>query len=517
MNDDRFTVLVVDDELPIRQELRLFAWEQHQAEWIGEAENGEEALRFCRCLAPDIVITDITMPVMNGLELFRSLKSEFPRIQVILLTCHSEFAYAKEAVKLGAVEYLVKVAMDDGDLAEALQRAKESAYREKSLRQSEAERLRRKRSEQLMVMTRQPADDGGLAAWLQAAFQSRFPLRLAALHAESRKESRLFVHQAIEESLTTLENLKPFSWFPADTGIYVLMFRAEEGDPPEVWREMETITEELYRSIDFRLPFLSDAYRLYGVISEPIRRSADFGAAYRGVCERPDAVFYDGTGRVFPMPSAGPASLDEHSANDMSDKLRGAQWDREQLAKVIRGDFIDWAMIGRFAPEELRVFVAERLRDWHREQAAQAGSGRKAPSRIADAGTLHELAEVFVHEIESYARIKKCRREIADAKAFIAGNLEKNITLSAVSREVGLSPNYLSRLFREETGISFNDFVTGTRIEKATELLRHTSLRVYEIAQQVGIPSYRYFSAVFREWTGTAPTELRLANHGDKG
>ncbi|MFC4808630.1 response regulator [Paenibacillus sp. GCM10023250] len=517
MNDDLLAVLVVDDELPIRQELRMFAWERHRAEWIGEAENGEDALRFCRCLAPDIVITDITMPVMNGLELFRRLKSEFPHIQVILLTCHSEFAFAQEAVKLGAVEYLVKVAMDDSDLAEALQRARERVHRERSLRQGEAERRRRKLSEQLLAMTRQTADDGELAAWLQAAFRIRYPLRIAALHAESGKESRLFVHQAVEESLAELERLKPFAWFPADRGIYVLLYRAEAGDPPELRREVEAMTEELYRSIESRLPFLSDAYRLYGVISEPIRQSAEFADRYRAVCERPDALFYDGTGRVFALPSAGSASLDERAASEMADKLRGAQWDRERLVKLIRGEFWHWAMSGRFAPEELRTFVAERLRERHREQVASGGGGRQAPSRIADAGTLHELAESFVQAIESSAGTKKCRREIAAAKAYIEGNLEKNITLSAVSREVGLSPNYLSRLFREETGVSFNDYVTGTRIGRATELLQHTSLRVYEIAQQVGIPSYRYFSAVFREWTGAAPTELRWAEQGRQG
>ncbi|MCQ6563973.1 response regulator transcription factor [Paenibacillus mendelii] len=512
MDDDLLTVLVVDDELPIRQELRLFSWEKHHAEWVGEAENGEEALRFCRCLTPDIVITDITMPVMNGLELFRSLKSEFPHVQVILLTCHSEFAYAKEAVKLGAVEYLVKVTMDDSDLAQAMQRAREIVYREKSLQRGEAERQRRKVTEHLMELTRQTAEDGELAAWLQASFRTKLPLQLAALHVESRKEGRLFVHQAFEDSLTTLEARMPFSWIPADSGIYVLVFRAEDGNPTEMRSEMQTITGELYHSLDRRLPFLSDAYRLYGVISEPIRRSADFMEMYRGVCERPDAVFYDSACRVFRMPSTGPASLDEQSAKEMSDKLSKAQWNREQLVKVIRDDFVHWAMNGRIVPEELRTFVADWLRGWHREQAAQGGNRRRASSRIANAGTINELAEAFVQEIESSVRIKKCRREIRDAKAFIEANLEKPITLNTVSREVGLSPHYLSRLFREETGVPFNDFVTGKRIRKATDLLQHTSLRVYEIAQQVGIPSYRYFSAIFREWTGAAPTELRMAD-----
>ncbi|MBM7567750.1 response regulator [Paenibacillus sacheonensis] len=517
MNDDRLTVLVVDDELPIRQELRLFSWEEHQFEWIGEAENGEEALRFCRSFVPDIVVTDITMPVMDGLALFRSLKAEFPHIQVILLTCHSDFAYAKEAIKLGAVEYLVKVTMDDRDLAQALHRAKEGVYREQSLQRGEAESRRWKTSERLLEVSRQAADDNELAIWLQDAFRTKLPLQLTALHVEASREGKLFVHHAVEDSLRSLEQVKSFSWIPADSGVYVLVFRGENGDLPELRSEMEWITNELYQSLDRRFAFLSDTYRLYSVLSEPIGNSAAFVEQYRVICRRPDTVFYESASRVIEMPLPDSSSLDEQSAADMSVKLNKAQWNREQLAALIRGGFAEWAISRAIVPEELRTFVSDWLRDWHREQAAQGVKGRKASSRINDAATLNELAEAFVQAIELPDRVKKCRKEITDAKAFIEENLDKPITLGSVSKEVGLSPHYLSRLFREETGIPFNDFVTGRRIEKATDLLQHTSLRVYEIAQQVGIPSYRYFSAIFREWTGAAPTDLRTADKEGKG
>ena len=517
MNDDRPTVLVVDDELPIRQELRLFAWEKHGTEWIGEAENGEEALRLCRSLAPDIVITDITMPVMNGLELFRSLKAELPHVQVILLTCHSDFAYAKEAVKLGAVEYLVKVAMDDRDLEAALRLATAAVHREKSLQLGAAERGRRLASERLLALSRRPHDAGELAAWLQAAFRTSLPLRLAALHAETTKEGRLIVHHALEDELNALERLKPFSWVPADNGVYVLAFRAGNGDSQAMRRELETLIEALYQALDRKLSFLSGACRLYGVIGEPIGRCEEFADRYRGACEKPDAAFYESACRVFEAPASESAALDEPGALEISAKLNKARWNRDQLAEAIRGDFVPWAAGRRCAPDELRMFVADWLRVWRREQAVQDAKARDASSRVAGALTLDELAEAFAQAIESPDRVRKCRREITDARAYIEANLEKPITLNAVSREVGLSPHYLSRLFREETGVPFNDFVTGKRIEKATALLLQTSLKVYEVAQQVGIPSYRYFAAVFREWTGAAPTELRTADQHGKG
>ncbi|SFS65268.1 response regulator [Paenibacillus sp. BC26] len=511
MNDDLLTVLIVDDELPIRQELRLFDWGNYAVEWVGEAENGEEALRFCRRHAPDIVITDITMPVMNGLELFRNLKKEFPHIQVILLTCHSDFAYAKEAVKLGAAEYLVKVTMEDSDLAQAIHRAKDGVYREKTLQRNETECHRWQTSEQLMTLTRQSADEGKLDAWLQASFQTTFPIQLAALHVETSKPGGLLVQHVCEEYLTSLERTRSFNWVPADSdsGICVLVFRMENGKLSGIQRELAEIIENLYQWIDRRLPFLSGAYRLFSVISESICRGAEFADRYRGVCEKPYLVFYDGEGRVFETPITGPASFEEQSANEITAMLHKSQWNRELLTAVIRGEFVQWALNSRIVPEELRTFIADWLRGWHREQAGQEASGWRVSGQILGAATINDLVEAIIYEIELTGRNKKCRREIADAKAFIEANLENPLTLNVVSREVGLSPHYLSRLFREETGVSFHDFVTGKRMEKATDLLQNSSLRVYEIAHLVGIPSYRYFSALFREWTGAAPTELR--------
>ncbi|WP_052486968.1 helix-turn-helix domain-containing protein [Gordoniibacillus kamchatkensis] len=120
------------------------------------------------------------------------------------------------------------------------------------------------------------------------------------------------------------------------------------------------------------------------------------------------------------------------------------------------------------------------------------------------------MTAAVIREVESGNGPKVLeRREIVQSKAFIEANLHKSLSLSLVAEEVGLSAHYLSRLFREETGCSFHDYVTQTRIKRAVHLLRTTSMRVYEVANAVGMPSYRYFSATFREHTGASPTEYK--------
>lgn len=121
---NRSKVVIVDDEVPIRESLRMFAWAEHGFELAGEARHGQEALDLCDRLQPAIIVTDIVMPVMDGLKLTRLLKERKPDYQVILLTCHSEFDYAREALSLGASDYLLKGTYRDQDLLNALNRAK---------------------------------------------------------------------------------------------------------------------------------------------------------------------------------------------------------------------------------------------------------------------------------------------------------------------------------------------------------------------------------------------------------
>lgn len=117
-------VIIADDEVPIREQLRLFDWETHGYELAGEARHGQEALELCERLQPGIVVTDIVMPVMDGLRLARLLRDRQPALPVILLTSHREFDYARQALALGVSDYLLKGTFRDGELLAALDKAK---------------------------------------------------------------------------------------------------------------------------------------------------------------------------------------------------------------------------------------------------------------------------------------------------------------------------------------------------------------------------------------------------------
>ncbi|MCU6792540.1 response regulator [Paenibacillus sp. WQ 127069] len=119
-------VLIVDDEIPIRESMRFFPWAEHGYRLAGEARHGLEALELIESSAPDILITDIMMPVMDGISLMRTLQERNLALPVILLTCHREFDYVREALLLGATDYLVKGVYRDQELLDALHKARKS-------------------------------------------------------------------------------------------------------------------------------------------------------------------------------------------------------------------------------------------------------------------------------------------------------------------------------------------------------------------------------------------------------
>ena len=513
--DRLLNVLIVDDELPLREELRLFDWAAHGFRLAGEAENGEMALRFCREWAPDVVITDITMPIMDGITLFRRLREEGIDLQVILLTCHSEFGYAREAIQLGAVEYLIKVEMDDPDIVRALSKARQAHERQRLLSTKEAEAKRWELSKVLAQAC--TSGKGGqkteLLHMLKRLYGLKPPLRSCALHVELKRELRLLGLREVEEYLIELEhNGMPLRWAAAGEGIYLLVSgvearEAEDGGAAEAGWEAEDLIR-LADGLEEELSYLNGALRIYAVTApRPAGTEEEAVDQFRLLSEKPLDAFYEPEGRIFP----GGAEKGKGPGESMAvlDKLAATLPDTERLLAFIREELGKWAFANRLHPAALQSWASLQLRQRHGADGAE-GLWEDAARACTEAGNIDELTAVLLHMLKPAVTDKgakrKLRKEIADAQRFIREHLDQSLTLVSVAKQVGLSSHYLSRLFRIETGSSFNDYVTQQRMEKAIGLLQNTTMRVYEVGNAVGIPSYRYFTATFRQYTGVSPT-----------
>ncbi|WP_239634706.1 response regulator [Paenibacillus sp. H1-7] len=511
-------VLVVDDELPLREELRSFPWRQHHAELVGEAENGEEALDLCRKLTPDLVITDITMPVMNGLDLFRSIKQEFPYTQVVVLTCHSDFEYAREALKWGALEYLIKVSLLDSDMVQVLDKARLAIARERNHRHNESDRLRWDISKWLTHYSGMEVLDGGIEREDTGPLQQwgvKWPATIVRLCVCVREADELYVQRELQSLLGEWRGTEGFirHWIPLESMNYLLLAEREESPSrAELLSKVKEFLAKLQEEMERRLSYISDAIRYYALLGPEIDGSDSLLRSAAGTQIPGGVLFYDRSGTVYDIERGFQSGTrDAADKEKLTTSIRKAAASSGQLAQFFRQSFPTWAEQCRPEPEQLKRWILKLRTEWSKPEEEEGGADDAASMHsILLSPTLEELTAHISRELESVPVSQgKCRKEIVLAKQRIADRLAEPITLTQIAEDVGLSSFYFSRLFREEVGESFNEYVTRLRMDKAVHLLKSTTLKVYEVAEQVGIPSYRYFSVLFRNRTGVSPTEYK--------
>lgn len=510
--EDLLSVLIVDDELPIRQESKMFKWEKWETVLIGEAENGEDALEFCREYTPDLVITDITMPRMNGIEFFKKLKKEFPCTQVIILTCHSDFDYAQKALRLGAVDYITKVMMEEEELAEALEKARVSIEKRSCELKGEEEALRCEKTQIIREILysqsnqeQQGTVDSLFIKLKSKGFEIPFPSRTIMLFINTNPQDWLFIRDEIANLLYNYP--QDFKWLLTGIGQYLLFF--EEGNNIKTIQiKLLNLIKYLNEKTEMELSFIQKQIDIYAAISNVIDSPSDYKFAFEKLRLWNKVRFYQDEKVVYwGYPNISQA-LSKKDILEIERKMRAVYWDKDNLVEFIKNDFINWARVNQADSSELKNLVIEWRGEWHRK-LKYGGNVENFAKQVYQSINLLELVSIMILDIKAEKEERNYRPEIREARNIILEEYHKPITLSSVAEEVGLSSNYLSRLFTEEVGESFNDMITRLRLEKACHLLKNTNMKIYQVAEGVGIASYRYFSVMFRNNIGVTPSEYR--------
>ncbi|XID92665.1 response regulator [Paenibacillaceae bacterium WGS1546] len=514
--EKRIRMIVADDEEPLRAKLRMFDWESLGVVLEGEAEDGEEALDLCFKLYPDVALVDITMPIMNGMELLAVLKEKLPHIQVILLTCHDQFEYAQTAVKLGATDYLLKAALKPQELERSLQKARSAIANHATLQEHLDNELRQRQAKQfrhLLACEDEEMEQALSELLCGAAGRLRFPVRYARLTLYGSREDEIFIDYEIQKELSSLRRQEPdWLWFPLHTGDYLIY--VHEADPLALKRRLEEGIRACREAVQRQLPFIGNDFYLFAAITDPIANGSQFREAFRDSFQWIHYLFYFRDRSI----AVGRPPVFSRASRETEEKLRDIAREKsgsiEEMLRFIREDFVSWSREQLLYPEDLKLVTAAFLLDWFFLQGHPHEDFESAlHAACRNAGTLEELALSIAHVLGEQPQTGM-RKEIAAAKQMIARNLDKPVTLSQIAEEVGLSPDYLGKLFHEQIGENFKQYLTRARMQKAMELLRTTNLKVYTVAEQVGIPNYSYFSVLFRKWAGISPTQMKRGGIG---
>ncbi|MDI4646327.1 response regulator transcription factor [Cohnella hashimotonis] len=515
-------VLIVDDEYPIREELRAFPWESCGATLIGEAENGEEALSLCEKHSPDIVVTDITMPIMDGLTFIRELRKSHPVTQIILLTCHSDFGYAREAIALGASDYILKVSLDEEELKRAIRKAGEKLQRERihlgremmlrKLKAAKGFEMRLKERPDANGRERRTAQaDIAPEDWTLLGFSDeRQSLRFVLLWLTATEDELPSAQESVQEALLDFERRTPSckTWFPMRGGEYALWF-SEAEEPEAVGLRLERLLGSLPAEAEGKegAPVGKRGIGLSATVGGLAVSRADVWALLAAASWWREADFYDAVSAPrIKIGSPKPLSeLEPAHRRHLSGLLGQAGANADRLLRTMQDEIGPWCADRRFRPAALKRWLA----GWTSEWLSRSRPGSPDPhAELVGASDWGELEARWAGIVRAVPAAGP-RREIVEARAWIEAHLQEPMSLPIVAAQIGLGPEYFGRLFKEETGESVHQLVLRLRMEKAMKLLRETDMKVYEVAEAVGIPNYRYFTSTFRTWAGAAPTDVK--------
>lgn len=533
-------VAIIDDERQVLQGMkRAIPWNELDAEWVGEALNGADGLNVIRATQPDIVITDIYMPLLNGLDMIEQLRKEGFLGKIIILSGYSDFEHARQALRHNVSDYVSKP-ISVPTLKTILNKVIQELIEEE-------DRLREQGELKHKLMMYEPFIEkewvrSAAVGTLEASYQEQenlprpyrywadtnhavigiellrdertrkfsvsdwnllrfavsnivgelsrkvFPfVEYAELHStrsvlmiHPEVDSNESVQKAIEElTVRVTENIKSYLKLSCRVGI---------GSEKKSWTRIPESTEEAFRAIDLRNNRISVSHEVYAYQRE-VKQEQNLTAVFQ-----------------------------VKFSYELANAIKAAQ---EMEAIQLVDDYIGNLGNGRGVTTEFVQMLASEL--WGVISYCLYEAGQVLDTLF----TQEQIAEEIIGLTDSVQLQKwltekitiicgskhwkgssKHRQVVDFMTQYIHDHYAEDVTLAELSEKVYISRNHLSIIFKNITGETFNNYLTRVRIEKARELLRERNMLVYEVAEHVGYRNVPYFSTLFKKLTGMNPTDL---------
>lgn len=474
-----YRVLIVDDDVPFLKSLQQFGWEGLGCRCVYAATNGLDALEKCAQLMPHIVITDINMPMMDGIELTRVLRERYPQIMVILLTVHQEFKYAQQAVGLGACDYLIKDTGYRQRLPQVIERAKkafDSQWENRSAVVQSGGRL-----------LNMDAGPDAICEELETFLES-YHGTLLTITAEGRWPERRRIMRWLDRSAPAKAG-----WIFSGEHCLELMIPAEE-NVLVVWGQLSVSND-----LEWNSPVRA-AYSLNISTATQYREAHELN---RLALEK---HFYDGTKTIQQASDPGFQPLTNTKSENWLQRVMDAAAD--QTLDVFLNKIREECKNLRFEPDGVRQFGQDLLRQMELRWADKMDTA--AHAKIMQAATVEELFAHLLSCAESMVQGSQLSYQCEKALEVMRQRLaDEELSLAQVAEAVFISPGYLSKRMKEETGYTFKEMLIRLRMERAAELILQGGCKIYEIAEQTGYQNYRSFSVAFENYYGVSAKKYR--------
>ncbi|WP_342440240.1 response regulator [Paenibacillus sp. FSL L8-0436] len=465
-------VLIVDDDKLVRKGISsAMPWNEFNMEVVGEASNGAKALDFLKSQPVDLMLTDLAMPVMSGIELMHAARQLYPELHIVVLTLHQDFDYIQEALRLGAIDYIAKVQLEKEQFEHVLHR------------------IHTRINGLTNTKIKMPSQNA-----INVHYRNVY-----ALVSLDRKSEHTWTMELTAHEDEIRWEVERNSW----------MWAVPQYEEDQLFHQLKESLNQVPQST---LLVLSDVQeRTWSQIKNWIMNYTETSLFYA----------YNPSDQVIPVSmkegdifSKEPQDEDidrikqswfqtlwtHHDSyyNQLIDQFKSLRLHKGQLMGLLYSIVMEWNHL--FAQTTLgRISMIHSFESWFEveEWIKQTAAG------------IRKTDEQTSYSPEIIDAVKK-------AVMIVQHDLEQAYTASGLSQQLNISRSYFSQCFKELMGKTFNEYSRFIRVEKSKEYLLNTNNTIFWIAERVGYTDEKYFSRIFRELTGLLPSEYRQLGRGNK-
>lgn len=520
-------VIIADDEVHICSLIKyLIAWEELGLTFGGMFSCGEEVWEFLQRESADILICDIEMPGMNGIELMQKIAGQRPEMKIIVISGFRDFDYARSAMKYGAANYLLKP-INEKELNDVLREIVSSSCEE--LRRDSIIMHASSRQQLLAVLTdpaRQEEREAANRDYDYHFVEGGFCVLRVAFPGEGKDlEAQRLIMRMFEEILCPkLADLCPeFECYRESAVHLCVLFNYEAGSEGTLGAALSSILH--YTIVELGSKTRSEIYIGVGTAVRDFRQiSKSYWSARQALCgrlfQKELRILYAGA-----QPQAQPQhellTVEEHRELAKAIETIDPDGARQQIGQILRRNErafrADPALVFACGDQILQCLehTMEQLGASEEDSAADAAAALEGSADLPDFE--RRVSELVCGEINR--RLSKKLANVSAyaqrAKEYIDRHYMENVTLEAIARRLNINAAYLSVVFKNEMKMNYNKYLTMIRMEKAKELLCQCDKNLTEVAHAVGYDRTAYFSNVFKSYMGIKPSEYqRLHQRG---
>ncbi len=537
-----YKLLVVDDEEEVRQGLiQKIEWHKYNFEIIGEAQNGREALDIIEEIVPDIIITDISMPIMNGLELSEYVKLNYPTIKTVILTGYDDFNYAQQAIRFGVEDYILKPVLPK-DIDELLIKLNnklqlEIEQKENIIRLKEHfnESLPIIRDKYLSLIVEGNIDENELKSkinFFKLNLRGSCFVIAAANIDNSGHEDKIFTLNDTELMRFAVINIAKEiidkysigeALFHHSELVFIFSFNDthESGvcNNDTIFRKVYSVLEEIRQNVE---KFLKLTVTIgVGSVFSSLTRIKD---SYKSALSALEYKLIIGESKIIFIEDLEPKRKEVIAFDEQTERrlVSAVKFGTEKEVKEVVNDIFNKLVGTKAAFQEYQLYLVEVVaaisricRDFEIDAPDILGIRTNLYVEMLEFRSFNEIRNwmeaicIKLMRFISESRQNTTQMLLKKAQDYVLGNFsDEGLSIQKVADYLHISQSYLSMIFKKETGETFLKYLVGVRLNAAIELLQG-AYKTAEIAERVGYPDISYFSYFFKKNFGMSPREYR--------